>query len=169
MLTYTNAEIVETLRAAKNINAAVKKFLKAEGDANPRAARFAKSLRDAFASRSPVFGEKFIETYRADYEIEILALTKYAFADQIVAISSQVIEKYADVFNETYAVDGDKFSFTDEKKFKEIVLEVLAIVDGSLKALSIPQSAFTKNTLIYSIFDPIVAKEVVKIAKATQK
>jgi hypothetical protein len=165
MLKYTNADVVQAFQSASNINAAVKKFLKMEGDANPRAARFAKSLRDAFTSKLPTIGVRFIDTYRDQYEIELFALAKYVYGDQILAISNQVIDKYSDEFNTTYTVANDKISVTNRKRFDEIVKEVFVIIEASLKAASMPQSPFIKNTLIYSIFDPIVAEEAIKLNK----
>lgn len=155
---YTPEDVIKLIRGARNLNAAVKKLLKAEGDSNPRAAKFAKDLRDVFAVKNPAFGDKFVHNNFAEYQAEMIAVIKYAYSENLMAIAGQVFEKYGDDFNNTYADDGEKVTVSDQKNFDRIFKEVTQIIDSSLKAMEIDCGPLMRSTLLATIFEPRVLK-----------
>ena len=163
MTDYTPEDIVSIFDQAKNINAAVKKFLKNEVAGNAANEKFAKSARAALLSSVPDGKLTFIKNHLPDYEPHMLVLASYCHQEVIAATTSEVITKYADDFNKTYTPGEEKITVTDKATFKKIVLAVQDIVDASLKKANLSSSPFFKKVVFFNIFDRAVLEEVLPI------
>ena len=157
----THTDIYEALKSARNINASVKKFLKGEGAADPKAIKFVKDLRDAFESKREGFAATFVEEHFEKFEPALLALVRYAHAEPISAIAQKVVERYGDEFNQTFEIkDDEKLKVTDQKNFDAIVANVFQFIGESLKAISLGTSPVLTKVLVYTIFEPRVAEYI---------
>jgi hypothetical protein len=160
MLKYTSEQVIEAFKAARNVNAAAKKYIKNEGDSDPKGMRVIKKLREAFESKNPLVAENFIKMHLKDYEMQILTVIKYAYAEYVTALSQQIVERYSDDFNKTFEMKDDEVVVNDTTTFNRIVSEVFAIIENTLKEVSVPNSPVMKNIIIYTIFDPAVAEYI---------
>lgn len=159
MLTTTADEIEEGLKAAKNLNSALKNFLKREVGTNEAAARFAKDFRTAASGLSTKMLRPFIDRHHKTHEIFFLAVARHAHADCIGAISDAVVSEYSEPFNETYEKNGQKVTIKDQKNFSRIIQEVSVKIDAGLKAAGLSTTNFMRSAVLLSIFDEDVLAE----------
>lgn len=162
MLEYNLNDLVQALDGAKNINAALKKFLKNEVSTDQKSSRFVKDLRTICASKVPNIKTEFLGDKLPTFEPHLLGIIRYAYAEQTAAITSQITEKYADDFNTTYEEKEDGIVVKDPAKFNKIAKQVVAEIETGLKEKELPVSPLMKNVMLFHIFDPAVLKEVLQ-------
>jgi len=163
MFDYTIADVVRTLRMAKNLNSAVKHFLKHEIKPGDSAGKFAKELRDVVLSNNDLAIESFFKRYLPQYERHLLAIGGYAHWDFIGKLVEEIGESYADAFNQTYAVSESEFTMKNEKEFSCIAKQAVERVVAELKAREFGDSMFMKNIVLSSLFEPKVLERVQKV------
>jgi hypothetical protein len=150
---FTTDDIVESLKRSANLNAALKHFLKREVRRGDLAERFVKDLREVFAAKDPTRALGFIEKKRPAFDSHLVAIGGYAHGEIVMAIANEIVEKYADSFNATYAVVGEDIEVRDSAGFDKIVGEAVAIVTARLTAAGFRDSPFMQGVVLATVFD----------------
>ncbi len=127
MLPTTIDEIEQGFCKAKNLNSALKGFLKREGSANPQAASFAKDFRAAAGSGKAPAIRAFVERNYPKREIFFVGLARYAHPELVESVVGRIIDTHADAFNATYDRGEDGIKVTDAATFKKIVKDYLIL------------------------------------------
>jgi hypothetical protein len=166
MVKPTVEEAQESFAAAKNLNAALKNLLKRESSATPAVASFAKDFRVAVGSGKSGPRDLFIERNFEGKQFFFMGAVRYAFPELIESTVGAIVNRFADEFNATYERQDGSVTVTDAKRFKEIVNEVLAIVNKDLKAAELPVNAFMQVALLATVFEFDVLNEVMKVVGA---
>lgn len=162
MLDTTLEEAQSAFDAAKNVNSAVKNFLKREGNTNPALARFAKDFRTAATSGRAESLQAFVAKHYPAQELPLLVIARYAHSEFVEQVAYQIIDQHAEAFNKTYSSSEDGVTVKDEKEFLAIVKQVLKTINDSLKSKELPQSNFMRRIVAMSVFDEQVFAEVLK-------
>jgi hypothetical protein len=165
MLETTVDEVTTALTGAKNLNAALKSFLKREGTQTPQVASFAKEFRGVVSSGRPEPVRMFIEQNYEKRPMYFLGLARYAYPELIETVVGKIIEQHAETFNATYERAEQGITVTDAKGFGSIVKSVAQMIDDGLKSESLPASNFMRNAVMASVFEPDVLTEVLKVVK----
>ena len=160
MLTYSHDDIIATFRSAKNLNAAIKSFLKGEVTKGHPAERFAKSFRSAYDAQDEARLTNFIEKNLPQFEKELLLIANYAHADVIGRASDRIISTHAESFNETYARSDGEITVTDPSSFKKIINNAFTIIEEELGQTDVPDTPFLRNVFILTIFDEDLVDKV---------
>lgn len=156
-------EVVTTFAGAKNLNAALKTFLKREGANSPSLASFAKDFRGVVATGRSEAIRVFIDSRYEKRPVFFMGVARYAFPELVEGIVGAIIDKYAETFNATYERGESGITVKDTKTFKEIVKGVDAMVAEALKANGLGANNFMRHALLSSVFEPDVLQEVVKV------
>ena len=165
MLDTTEEEVTTALTSAKNLNSALKTFLKREGTQTPQVATFAKEFRGVVSSGRPEPVRLFIEANYEKRPMYFLGLARYAYPELIETVVGKIIEQHADTFNTTYERAEQGIQVTDAKAFGSIVKSVSQMIDEGLKSSDAPASNFMRNAVMASVFEPDVLTEVLKVVK----
>jgi hypothetical protein len=165
MLETTVDEVTTALTSAKNLNSALKSFLKREGTQTPQVALFAKECRGVVSSGRPEPVRLFIEQNYEKRPMYFLGLARYAYADLVETIVGKIIEEHADTFNTSYERAEQGIKVTDAKTFGMIVKSVSKMIDDGLTTSGAPTSNFMRNAIMASVFEPDVLTEVLKVVK----
>ena len=160
MLTTTPDEIEEGFKTAKNVNSALKNFLKKEAGSHESVTRFAKDFRTAVSAGRPAAVRAFIDQKHSNHGIHFLLVSRYAHATFIDAFVEKIVSTYGDRFNATYEATEDSITVTDKKTFASIVKEVAATIDTALSEAKLPVTNFMRNSVLICIFEQKVLKEV---------
>ncbi len=160
MFSTSSQEVIDAFSRAKNLNAALKGFLKREGRAGAALVSFAKSFRQAVATGRPAALQNYITQHFPAQEGFFMGVLRYAFPQQCEELLGGVIERYADEFNATYAKSEAGVTVTNPQRFGEIVRAVLASFDAGLQQAELPNSNFMRNALLAMVFEPDVLREV---------
>jgi hypothetical protein len=163
VLTYSPQNVVESLRNAKNLNAAVKNFLKREVGGDAKIGQFAKDLRAAFESRLPERAEQFVSKALPNQEIPLLSIVRYAYAEGLAQIVESIANEHADNFAKTYAAKNDGIELVDKKNFEAILTKVANSLGDLLTSQSIPKNNFMKNAVLLFLLEPEVFKAAVPL------
>lgn len=158
MLTYSPQNVVESLRNAKNLNAAVKNFLKREVGGDAKVGQFAKDLRSAFESRMTERADNFIAKALPSQEIPLLSIVRYAYAEGLAQIVESIANEHADNFAKTYAAKNDGIELVDKKNFEAILSKVVTSLGNLLTSHNIPNNNFMKNAVLLFLLEPEVFK-----------
>ena len=165
MLPTSIDEITECFARARNLNAALKSFLKREGTSNPQAASFAKDFRSAAGSGKEEAIRVFVERHYPKREVFFTGLARYAHPEVVESVVGTIIDTHADRFNATYERGDEGISVKDDATFKKIVKDVNQIIEKGLVSAELPTSNFMKNTLLASVFEVDVLGEVLKVVR----
>ena len=164
MLKTTVEEIVQAFSGAKNLNAALKNFLKREAQADPSVERFAKDFRAALSAVRPAAAalsmQAFIKKNHPTKELYFAAVARYAYPELFEATIGSVHEEYAEEFNRTYQATDQGVNVTDRPKFQAIIKQVRKKVEAALVGAGLPCNNFLTNSFFLGIFEPNVLKEV---------
>ncbi len=160
MFPYTVQEIAQTLRNAKNANAALKNFLKHELRGGDSAERFVKDLKSAVGNKRPEALERLIALGLPKFETHLFVILRYAYSDACGSIAEKVVTEYADNFNKTFERSQNSIAVKDPTNFKKITSEVLATFEKGLSEHGIASSGLMKNVLITFVFDADVIQEI---------
>jgi len=160
MFPTTLEEAQGAYAAAKNLNAALKNFLKKEGRGGSQVVSFAKEFRNAVASGRPAAVSAFIEQNYTKRDPLFVGLIRYVHPQAVESIVLKVFETYAEDFNGTYSKGQDGVQVTDGNKFLEISKAVVSEIESGLVAAELPVSNFMKNSVMVCIFESDVLREV---------
>ena len=160
MYSYAREDLLGAFKAAPNMNAALKGFLKNEVTRGDQAAKFVKSFRAALSSKSPDAFDLFVDKALPRYERHFLLVARYAYSETIEPILDQTIQTHAESFNETFTIHNNVISITDKKNFDTIARLALQELDASLEQSPLPRSNFMRNVLIVSLFEPEVIENI---------
>lgn len=165
MLETNIDEVTTALTSAKNLNAALKSFLKREGTQTPQVASFAKEFRGVVSSGRPEPVRLFIEQNYDKRPMYFLGVARYAYPEVIEAVVGKIIEQHAETFNRTYERADQGIKVTDTKGFETIVKNVVGMIDNGLTSSGAPASNFMRNAIMASVFEPDVLTEVLKVVR----
>ncbi|MEN9845676.1 MAG: hypothetical protein RIS36_823 [Pseudomonadota bacterium] len=165
MLETTVDEVTTALAGAKNLNSALKTFLKREGTQTPQLATFAKEFRGVVSGGRPEPVRLFIEENYEKRPMYFLGLARYAYPELIETVVGRIIEQHADTFNTTYERAEQGIKVTDAQAFDSIVKSVAQMIDEGLTSSNVPASNFMRNAIMASVFEPDVLTEVLKVVK----
>jgi lipid II:glycine glycyltransferase (peptidoglycan interpeptide bridge formation enzyme) len=163
MFNYTCKEAVEALECSKNINAALKKFLKQEIQNNDGSEKFVKLLKKALADGKSDRAERILENHLPEFEDYLFLMADFALPEITTQIAEQVVTKFAEQFNQSYEISDKTVTIKDQSTFERIAKEAVQEIDAQLSKEDIPGPAFMKNVLIYRIFDDVVIKEIAPV------
>jgi hypothetical protein len=166
MLETNIDEVASALTGAKNLNSALKAFLKKEGTNAPHIVQFAKEFRGIVATGRTEPVRNFIERNYEKRPMVFLGLARYAYPELIEATVGNIIERYADEFNATYERVDDGVRVTDAKSFSAIVKGVGQMIEEGLHQAGVSPTNFMRNTIMASVFEPDVLREVMKVVSA---
>lgn len=160
MLIYTSKDVVEILKKSKNINSAIKSFLKKEVKKGDPAEKFAKSLKVVLLDGNFQRAISFIDANLAKFENHLFVIGQYAFSEFTSSVTDELIEKYADSFNETYKIEGGELEILNRADFSNIVKSSLKLIDDKFREFELPSSPFLKKLLIMAIFHQELHSEI---------
>ncbi len=164
MLKTTVEEIVQGFSGAKNLNAALKNFLKREAQADPSIERFAKDFRAAASAVRPAAAalaiQAFIKKNHPAKELYFAAVARYAYPELFEATIGSIHQEYAEEFNRTYQTTEQGINVVDRAKFQSIIKQVRARVEAALTGAGLPCNNFLTNSFFLGIFEANVLKEV---------
>lgn len=163
MLKTTLDEVDQAFKVAKNLNSALKNFLKKEVKDNEPLERFVKDFRISASSGRPAAVRAFIEQKYNVYPSYFLFVAQYAHAAFINPFSDSIFNKFGEAFNSTYEEISTGIKIKNSVDFSSIVKEVISNLEEALKIANLPVSNFMKNTVLICIFEENVLKEVLKI------
>ena len=158
MYVYQASDVVETLTAAKNLNAAIKNFLKKELKPGDKGERFVKDLRDLAPFKNLVKFQSYIAAALPQFELHLLVLVRYAHGEILEKVIEQLFAKYADDFNTSYEKTAKGINITNAAKFEQIVKSVLADIPNLLTAQQIKPNGFIRNAVLFLTFEQEVLK-----------
>jgi hypothetical protein len=162
MFPTTIEEVEGAFASAKNLNAALKSFLKREGKGGPQIASFAKDFRNAVGTGRPAAVKFFIEQNYSKREVLFVGLIRYVFPEAVESIVTKIFDTYADEFNTTYSKSESGVTLTNPARFKEISKSVVGVVEEGLRGAELPVSNFLKNSILVCVFESDVLQEVFK-------
>jgi hypothetical protein len=162
MLPTTVSDVQETFGNAKNLNAALKNFMKRESRSGEQVVSFAKDFRSAVTTGKAPTINAFIEKNYPRKEVYFLGVARYAFPELVESCVGRIIDTYAESFNQTYERQEQGISIKDAKSFASIVREVHKMVKGDIQAAELPVNGFLENALLSSVFEIDVLTEVMK-------
>ena len=160
MYPYTLTEVVSALRGSKNINAALKNFLKLEIRNGDPAGRFVKDLRSVVGAKSTEPLQRLVEQGQQKFERHIFVIVRYAYHEPMAQIAEQVAHKYADDFNATYEREDGRIKVIDLPKFKSIFKEVEGLFEQAINERKLGPVGLMKNALVTFVFDADVITEL---------
>ena len=163
MLPTTVTQVQDAFQAAKNLNAALKSFIKREGGNGSQVVSFAKDFRAAVSTGKAPAVAFFIEKNYQNKQVYFLGVARYAFSDLVETSVGRIIEKHAESFNATYERGEEGVTVTDAAQFKKIATEVLSMIRGDIKAAGLAENPFLENALLASVFEVEVLAEVMKV------
>lgn len=157
MLECTADDIYEALDKAPNVNAAIKNFLKREGKKGDPSERFAKGLRQVFSTNNEVLRKKFINDTMPQHLNYFYSVACYAYFEFVSKLAENIVNQYADDFNNTFEIVENKLNFKDRAKFDAISAQALDMMDAELKELNFSGSQFMRNVALISVFEqPVI-------------
>lgn len=163
MFEYTAAEAANSLIKAKNLNAAIKKLIKLEGEKDERTLRFVKSFKAIAKMPKEERLADFITKALPNYKEHLYIITRNAFFDETEVVLEQLIDTYAEKFNETYDHDGSGvITVKDQENFKKIAKDAINQMSKLIESSSLPNNNFLKATITYTLFDRAVLEELKK-------
>ncbi len=158
---YTREEIQHSFKSAPNINAALKNFMKQEIEKGDSAAKFVKALKTALQSKSPDALPELLDRALPKYETHTFVISRYAHNDCIEPLLAKIIEEYASDFNNCYQTDGaSQIEISDKATFEKIARDVEKLTGQHLQESNLPENGFMKNSVFYSLFEPLVLQEL---------
>jgi hypothetical protein len=163
MIDISIDEVVSSLAGAKNLNAALKNFLKKEGASSPSLASFAKEFRVVVSSGRAEAVRGFIDTHYTRRPVYFMGVARYAFPELVETVVSSIIERHADTFNATYEREEGGIKVTDKKTFAEIVGGVDSMIEEALKGSGLGGNNFMRHSILTGVFEPDVFTEVSKV------
>ena len=159
----TIEEVQSAFNAAKNLNAALKSFIKKEVRSGDPIERFAKDFRVAVATGRVGAVNSYIEKNYPKNEIYFLALARYAHSEFVASVVEGIFEKYAEDFNTTYENLASGMRVTNPEKFASISKSVAQMIEDRLTSSGLPSGNFLKKATLHCIFEPEVLQEVFKV------
>ncbi len=160
MFEFDANDVVTSLRKAKNINSAIKNFLKKEMRAGVEGERFVKDLRDRLLSSNVERAKSFVEPQLPRYAAHLLGIGRYAFSEMVLPVSEEIVDKYADSFNASYVKENGEVVIKDEKTFTAIVKATLERAEQQLTSSGIEATPFMKSLFMVGIFEEEVLKKI---------
>ncbi len=150
------------LLGAKNLNAAIKKYLKTDALKGSSEEKFLKKLKSLQSLKNPDSFLNFIEKTEED-KLECLEnLTRYAYSDLIDNLVEEIIEKHSEDFNKTYSAGVSEIKIEDEDSFVEIAKAVEKKIYTEIKNANIESADFMKDVISGSIYDGGILIEIRK-------
>jgi len=162
MLPTTASDAQETFSRAKNLNAALKNFIKRESRSGDQVVSFAKDFRAAVGTGRSVAVNAFIDRNYPQKEVFFLGVARYAFPELVESCVGRIIDRHAEAFNQTYERGEQGITIKDAKTFNSIVREVHQLVKADIQAAELPVNGFLENALLSSVFEIDVLTEVMK-------
>lgn len=156
-------EVKAVFAAAKNLNAALKNFIKKEVRAGDPIERFAKDFRAAVATGRSASVNAFIEKFYPANEGYFLVIAKYAHAQLIMSLVESIFHKYAEEFNATFERENEGIRITNTAQFSSIARSVADMIDEGLLAAGLAKGVFLKKAILFNVFEPEVLEEVLKV------
>lgn len=160
MYRYELEEAAECLRCSKNINAALKSFLKHEVQKGDPSARFIKGLKAASAAPRREALTEFLEKALPKYEPHLFLVLRYAHQQEVEEILDAVIQNHAEAFNATYSLNRPEIEVTDRASFEKIAKQALDEIREKLEATPLPRSNVMRNAIAFSLFERPVLHQV---------
>ncbi len=160
MYPYSEEEALQCLISAPNLNAAAKRFLKNEGASGDDNIRFGKAFRNAAKNPKEKQLREFVQKALPKYEQQLFLIVKYAYDEAFTEIVEQIFERYAEQFNDTYEIDGEQISLTDEARFHEISQKAIAEIDELIETRPTPNNNCMRNAVCITLFEPLVLKQI---------
>ncbi|NDC38603.1 MAG: hypothetical protein EBZ48_11190 [Proteobacteria bacterium] len=162
----TVEEVVGVFASAKNLNAALKNFLKREVQGNAAVERLAKEFRAAAASGRTLALASFVGRYYPAQEVFFSAVARHAHPELFDATINGIYAAHAEEFNKTYSQSGESITVTDPAKFASIVQQVDGMIEAGVRGQGMTPNSFLRRAFLMGIFEPAVLKEVVAIRSA---
>ena len=160
MYQYSQDEVLSCLTNAPNLNAAVKRYLKLEDAGAEDDARFVKALRAAAKSGKEPPLKNLVEKALPKYERQFYLIVRSAYDQPVSDIVEAIFENFAEDFNATYSLEGDKLSFTEEAEFHRISQQALRKIDEMISEKALPNVNFLRNAVAVTLFEPGVLEHI---------
>lgn len=158
-------QVEEVLSAAKNLNAALKTFLKREARSENAVEAFVKSLRNVVARDRDGELLSYIEKHYENNEVHFAILAAYAFPELQDSVISAVYDQYGEDFNATYERRDKVIHITNPARFSSISRQVVTKIEEGLDQAGIPRNNFSVYSLLATIFEPDVLVQVLETLK----
>jgi hypothetical protein len=162
MFRFLAQDVIATLKSSPRLNPAFKQVLKKQVRGNAGAERFVKDFRELIEGVNDVRTAEFLERNEDKYAGLVVFLGTFAFAELVEKTASAIIEKHADTFNSTYAVNGEELQIKNAKEFDAILADVNKTVAASIAEAGRPGSHYLTAVLLHAVFEPVVFQEALK-------
>jgi hypothetical protein len=163
MLTYSSDDVVQALGVSKNLNAALKSFLRREVKKGDPAEKFVKELRATLIDKDGRDPEKLLARYMPDLENHLIVIAAYAHHDFVNAISQEIVGEYGEAFNKTYTSNGETITITNRPEFERIIREVAKRLKERSETLGLTGNPFFLNVMLNTIFERPLMRDIVPL------
>lgn len=161
MYEFNATHVVTAFKKAHNLNAAVKAYLKLQGNGqDAKAVRFAKDLREVVQNSNTERLATYVSGHFEAHQETLVAIAACAHSDLISGIIAQIADKYSDEFNSTYELNANGIKLKEPKDFDRIAQEAIAFIGSELKAKGWDDAAFLKAVAVNQLFDKNVLAEL---------
>lgn len=161
MTEINSDQATDVFLAASNLNAALKSFLKREVQKGDPREKFVKSFRKIISSNNKEQIKSFLEQQIARDPSTVLGLAGYAHSDTVTGISQQIIDQYAEKFNECYETSESSATITDQANFDKILKKSAEHYKQSIKETSLPDNHFMSLVFVHSLFEDQLIEQVI--------
>lgn len=156
-------ELRELLLRAKNLNSAVKSYLKNEVEKREEEIRFLKAVRKVALPTQRKQLERFLEQYGEEYTLSLFILVRHAYFSLLSPVVQRVIDEYAEQFNATYVTEGEDVRVTDEATFSNIIQAAAGMLDEALQQAGLGGSKMLHKVFVHLLYDGAVVKEAMPV------
>ncbi|MEZ4755089.1 MAG: hypothetical protein R3A13_12470 [Bdellovibrionota bacterium] len=163
MLDYNTNDAVVVFEVSSDLKSAIKNFIKREAGKGDPGGKLAKNLYEVFNSGDKSRIDNFLNKHKTENATYLYAIGGYAHLEFITIISENIVDNYAEAFNETYESDGKVCKVTDDKEFKKIAVAALKEIDEAIDNAELPDNPFMKNVVYNAIFEIAVLKKVFEV------
>ncbi len=161
MYQFDATHVVDAFTRAKNLNSAVKAFLKHQGSKqDPKSVRFAKDLREVVQSGSAERIKGLVTSQFDSHRDTLISVAACAHTELITEIIGKIADTYSEEFNATYSHDGEVIKVIEAKNFEKIAKDAIKQIDSTLKERGWQDTNFLKAVVVNQLFDSPVLVEL---------
>jgi hypothetical protein len=164
--TFSPADLEELrtlILRSKNLNSAVKSYLKHEVEKQAKEIRFLKAIRKVSLPTQKKQLMHFLEQCTDEYAIALFILVRHAYFHVLSPVLEEVIREKAEVFNATYTSHGDEITIKDEKTFQSVVQEVSKMLDDALAKEGFGGSKMLHKIFMHLLYDAAVVEHATPV------
>jgi hypothetical protein len=160
-------EMCGLLLEAKNLNSAVKSYLKHETEKSEQEIRVLKALRKVLLPGQKKALENFLGLHAEKHAFALFVLLRHAYFQDLSPVVAQAIEGYAERFNATYEYQGEELRVLDATGFESIVKQVAGLLSENLATRGLADKQVLHRVFLHLLYEPLVIEKAAPIHLAS--